>query len=400
MARIGSGIRPELGRADYSPIARGGEALGRGIAKAGEGFGDFLKAQKERKQETEEGISRLEAFATVTTDPNIRGFIEEQVAYMKDEDNPLRDRLARAKNASSAIDIFQKKTDQDIGKVLAGQEFALRERELGMRERMIPYELEGMAARTEAARAGAEATRSGAKLDDKKFQAEVRRLESQLGDLPRQADLDERAMRVRERGMNVAEAQAQAAAAEALGRELTEGERAFQRNMGTELGAWESRGKQTAATNLQKLDAVIDKLKSGKGRTGFIQGRLPSGMRSEGLAMQEDIESIIFQALKATLGGNFTEKEAFRLIKTAYNPVLPEKENLKKLEYLRDDLRRRVEDKDRQLKQFRKTGFVGMGESPSTTEKSPSKEGTEVDLLRMLDPEASFNPGNPLLPQR
>lgn len=153
MARIGSGIRPELGRADYSPIARGGQVAGASISKAGSELGDFLKRQKDAKKEAEEGKARLEAFAAVTTDPNIRQFVEQQAAYIADEENPLSKRLARARSAGDAINIFQKKTDQDIAKVLAGQEFMLRQQEMGIRQSLLPHQIAGYQADIELTKA-------------------------------------------------------------------------------------------------------------------------------------------------------------------------------------------------------------------------------------------------------
>jgi hypothetical protein len=79
---FGGGVRPELGRTDYSAIARGGEIaaqlsaqgsqmVGQGLAKALEGAGKAVVNYQERKQEKqfkEESIKNIAKFATENPD--------------------------------------------------------------------------------------------------------------------------------------------------------------------------------------------------------------------------------------------------------------------------------------------------------------------------------------------
>ena len=51
----------------------------------------------------------------------------------------------------------------------------------------------------------------------------------------------------------------------------------------------------------------------------------------EATAVRENVESVIQQSLRETLGAQFTEKEAERLIKRSFNTSLSEEENAKRL---------------------------------------------------------------------
>lgn len=65
MARIGTGIRPELGRIDYTPFLQGSlagsQAIGRGIAGLGEAFGGAIQEYSKKKEERDTYSSLFES---------------------------------------------------------------------------------------------------------------------------------------------------------------------------------------------------------------------------------------------------------------------------------------------------------------------------------------------------
>jgi hypothetical protein len=65
MARIGTGIRPELGRIDYTPFLQGSlagsQAIGRGLAGLGEAFGGAIQEYSKKKEERDTYASLFES---------------------------------------------------------------------------------------------------------------------------------------------------------------------------------------------------------------------------------------------------------------------------------------------------------------------------------------------------
>jgi len=50
------------------------------------------------------------------------------------------------------------------------------------------------------------------------------------------------------------------------------------------------------------------------------------------------VRAVVFQSLKKTLGGQFTEREAQRLVEATFNPSLPPEQNIKRILALRDKM--------------------------------------------------------------
>jgi hypothetical protein len=94
--------------------------------------------------------------------------------------------------------------------------------------------------------------------------------------------------------------------------------------------------------NIDKLDDVITTLKENDNITGSVVGNIPAALRvfinPESVAVQDDINSIVFQSLRATLGAQFTENEGRKLIEASFNVKLSEEVNIKRLERLKEKL--------------------------------------------------------------
>ena len=94
--------------------------------------------------------------------------------------------------------------------------------------------------------------------------------------------------------------------------------------------------------NIDKLDDVINILKNNDDITGAVVGNMPAGLRvflnPESVGVQDDINSIVFQSLRATLGAQFTENEGRKLVEASFNIRLSEEVNIKRLERLKEKL--------------------------------------------------------------
>ena len=108
--------------------------------------------------------------------------------------------------------------------------------------------------------------------------------------------------------------------------------------------------------NIDKLDDVITTLKDNDNITGNVVGNIPAAFRvfinPESVAVQDDINSIVFQSLRATLGSQFTEQEGKKLIEASFNVKLSEEVNVKRLERLKEKLLNMANAKESASKYF------------------------------------------------
>jgi hypothetical protein len=87
-----------------------------------------------------------------------------------------------------------------------------------------------------------------------------------------------------------------------------------------------------------QLQEVSKALETEEGLTGPVVGNIPRGVRNvsnpRSVAVMEAVEEVVQRNLRLVLGAQFTEKEGERLISRAYNPVLPQAENKKRVDRL------------------------------------------------------------------
>lgn len=101
---------------------------------------------------------------------------------------------------------------------------------------------------------------------------------------------------------------------------------------------------QKELANLDSYNFVINNLenaiKGGTDMTGTAIGLVGDTVR--GISFPEaqnnfdTLRGVVMQSLKETLGGQFSEREGQKLIEAAYNPLLSEEINLKRVKRLRD----------------------------------------------------------------
>ena len=123
-------------------------------------------------------------------------------------------------------------------------------------------------------------------------------------------------------------------------------------------------GNKSADANMliQNLEEVSTLLKSSDNITGGMIGALPMALREriypESIAAQERVESVVQRGLRETLGAQFTENEGVRLIKRAYNPNLPEEENLKRVNRLLATMKIAYQRKNDAVAHYQKFGTM------------------------------------------
>jgi hypothetical protein len=66
--QTGSQVRPELGRADVSGFARGGEYIGQALANIGRDIGEGIEKYQKNKQITATSLAQLEAIGSARPD--------------------------------------------------------------------------------------------------------------------------------------------------------------------------------------------------------------------------------------------------------------------------------------------------------------------------------------------
>jgi len=112
---------------------------------------------------------------------------------------------------------------------------------------------------------------------------------------------------------------------------------------------------QVELENLSKLDESLETLKN-ENVTGAIIGLTPNAVLSvlnpEALNLQDNIRSIVFQGLRATLGAQFTEREGNRLVEAAFNPLLSEEMNIVRLKRMRERIKTMIESKQSAVNYF------------------------------------------------
>lgn len=125
---------------------------------------------------------------------------------------------------------------------------------------------------------------------------------------------------------------------------------------------------QVELENLSKLDESLDTLRN-ENVTGAIIGLTPNAVLSvlnpEALNLQDNIRSIVFQGLRATLGAQFTEREGNRLVEAAFNPMLSEEMNIVRLERMRERIKTMIESKQAAVTYFQNnngdmSGYTGQ----------------------------------------
>lgn len=160
------------------------------------------------------------------------------------------------------------------------------------------------------------------------------------------------------------------------------------------------------ADTMQQIDTlsgVLNQLETGnENLTGVVQGNMPSMLRkvvaSKGVEAQQAVEQSVQRTLKATLGGQFTEREGTLFMQRGYDPALSEKANAKKLKRAVNQLKTMAVAKQQAVDYYEENGtLVGYKGKLYTLKNGSMIETTKADFYKMMTPQGdapavSFNP--------
>ena len=117
---IGSGINPALSRVDYSPIERGGAAMGGALGQVGANIGDAIKLNKEMEKRAKSGAQIAQSIVdNFGADSNLGQNAQKTLELFNNPDASLRDRVAAADAIGQAFQIGaealnQKRRDEQM----------------------------------------------------------------------------------------------------------------------------------------------------------------------------------------------------------------------------------------------------------------------------------------------
>ncbi len=116
-------------------------------------------------------------------------------------------------------------------------------------------------------------------------------------------------------------------------------------------------GPLTATRKIRTFRNVLDKLESGEVETGQFTNLFGELVRKyvtdpEGMDAQQQVQKVIAETLKETLGAQFTEKEATQLLQRSYDPDLPSKFNIGRLKVAIQEITEQTDYRIRYFNQF------------------------------------------------
>jgi len=158
---------------------------------------------------------------------------------------------------------------------------------------------------------------------------------------------------------------------------VSPGQLAFDKSAGTSLSKFVIEELPQQLANIDKIDDVIAIMKTQE-VTGPVEGGTPFALKlftnPESIGVEDDIRSIIYQSLRATLGAQFTEREGERLVAATFNKYLSEEVNIKRLERLREETVRGLDTKSEMYNYLQEKGTLQGWEGPELLTGSKYKE--------------------------
>jgi hypothetical protein len=115
-------------------------------------------------------------------------------------------------------------------------------------------------------------------------------------------------------------------------------------NFADTYAAFVSGGATDAAKQVTQLSSALKQLEQNSELTGPLIGLMPETLQSfaapEALAVKQTIQEVVQRNLRAVLGPAFTAKEGEALIARAFDPALGQKENVKRVRRLLEQIER------------------------------------------------------------
>ena len=329
MARIGDTVDPRLLRADTSGILRGSAAgaaaMGQGLANLGASLGQAAQTIGANKNAVKDGKEMAKAMLQLHgAESEIGKVLTPVVDAFDSEELRFSEKLGLARRLTPLIGAATQKQAQDIAAATRTEAERVANRKLAQTDRALNLEEQ--------------------KLDDAKLAAIAR--------------------------------------AGAQGQGMTVAQEAMEKATAEKMADWVAGGGAKAQSEVDSLDNILaqfgdqsvpleDRLKlkdksGGNIRTGRVQGltrkgagyMLLGGEKTRATRKaKEDLYKIITATLKATLGAQFTEKEAERILGLYWDDFTTEEINFQKVQALREDLQGRLDAANKLQQNFEATGF-------------------------------------------
>ena len=150
---------------------------------------------------------------------------------------------------------------------------------------------------------------------------------------------------------------------------------------------WATTGRADAFKLTEQLEGVVTALESGKNLTGYDVGIMPDFILAytnpDAIDAREAVQEVIARNLKEILGGQFAQKEGENLLARAYNPLLDEKQNLRRVKAVLEMMKAAAMQKEQKVRYFEENGTLTglttevIGEEINT--------GTLRELIGRLD---------------
>lgn len=176
------------------------------------------------------------------------------------------------------------------------------------------------------------------------------------------------------------------------GLDLTPGQRKADENFAKVYNTWQFEGeKQQAESNIRNLDNKLARLATGQENvSGRDIGLTPEILRPfvqpEATSFLDEVNDIVFQSLRATLGAQFTQEEGKRLVAATFNQALPEEFNRPRLQRLSAKIKSIYKSKQDAIDYFNEYDtLAGFKQEPETFDDI--LDAVYFDELRQLNKE-------------
>lgn len=169
--------------------------------------------------------------------------------------------------------------------------------------------------------------------------------------------------------------------------EQTAGQTTQDKDFAATANAWLTGGRADAFKLTEQLEEVVGMLASGENITGVDVGLLPDWalafINPDAIQARELVQEVIARNLKEILGGQFAQKEGENLLARAYNPLLTEEQNLRRVTAVLEMMKAAAMQKEKKVRYFEENGtLTGL-----TTEMIGDEinTGTLRELIGSLD---------------
>jgi hypothetical protein len=137
-----------------------------------------------------------------------------------------------------------------------------------------------------------------------------------------------------------------------LGKKLDE-------DFASRMSEWQEGGADLAASNLQQLDLATKMLLDedttlSSPAIGLAPDILQSFANPEALIVRDVVHSVQQQSIKQFLDSQFARREAEMILERAYNPALPEEENIRRIKVINDIILTAAQQMERKVRHAQK----------------------------------------------